>query len=140
MSNVKTLLVALSTTRDDKRVRFAAGQTVKLTKDELETLDKLTVSTGALQYRDPVNESEAVDGTIVAERKFIGEDTAISQKNMEQLKAYLTYNEVEFADDAKKAALQSLAQEHSDAAVAAAKLDANADGSDENADDKDAGL
>lgn len=130
MSNVKTLLVALSTTRDDKRVRFAAGSTVKLTNDELETLDKVTVSTGALQYRDPVNESEAVDGTIVAERQFIGEDTPIGKKNVDQLKAYLTFYGVEFAEDAKKADLIEAAE------AQAEKLE-KADGDD---DDKDAGL
>ncbi len=136
MSNVKTLLVALSTTRDDKRVRFAAGSTVKLTAAELETLDKVTVSTGALQYRDPVNESEAVDGTIVAERQFIGEDTPIAKKNVDQLKAFLTFYKVEFADDAKKADLIAAA----DAVDTEAENDDDDKEDGEDGGDPDAGL
>lgn len=134
MSNVKTLLVALSTTRNDKRVRFDAGSTVKLTADELETLDKVTVSTGALQYRDPVNESEVVDGTLVEERQFIGEDTPIGKKNVDQLKAFLTFYNVEFAEDAKKADLVTAAE----AVDTEAKADDN--GGEGGNDDPDAGL
>lgn len=128
MSNVKTILVALSTTRDDKRVRFAAGSTVKLTKDELETLDKLTVSTGALHYRDPVNEAEAVDGTLSEGRQYIGEDTPLGKKNVDQLKAFLTFHDVAFEDDAKKA----------DLLAAAEAVDTDADKGDD--EDPDAGL
>ena len=133
----KTLLVALTTNRttdgESKRVRFAAGQTVNLTKAELEMLDKMTVSTGVLHYRDPVNESATDDGEEIAERKFIGENVAIGKKNVDQLKAFLTFYKVEFADDASKADLQT-------AAGAVDVEAAKGDDDDSDDDDQDSGL
>lgn len=113
---LKKLLVAFTTTREvegeDRRVRFASGKVVDLTADELETLTKLTASTGKLHFRDPVNEGGKVSADepeVVVVPDFAGQDVAMDKKNVDHLKAYLTFNEIVFADDAKKADLLALA-------------------------------
>lgn len=117
-SNIKVLLVALTTFREingeKKRVRFAAGKPADLTAAELESLDKLTVATGKLHYRDPVHEGVvAAEPEAVAEGDtFDGESVAMGDKTVAQLKAYLDANGVEYADDAKKADLLAAAEAH----------------------------
>lgn len=118
---LKTLLVAFSTTRavegsdKPKRVRFAAKSVVDLTADELKTLDDLTAKTGKLHYRDPANEGgKAIESEpeIVNVPDFAGQDVAMDKKTVDQLKAYLTFHDVEFADDALKADLLTAAKAH----------------------------
>lgn len=128
---LKKLLVAFTTTREiegeDRRVRFAAGKVVDLTKAELELLDKLTKSTGKLHYRAPINEGggnvTASEPEIVEVPDFEGQDVAMDDKNVEQLKAYLTFNSVEFESSAKKADLLALAKKHEAGEIDAGNAD-----------------
>lgn len=115
----KFLLVALTTTRkvegEDKKVRFPAKSVQDLTKAEIQMLDKLEESTGKPHYREPKNEVlDDDDDDGAGEDQFLGEGVAIGKKNVDQLKAYLTFHEVEFADDASKADLVKLAQAKAD--------------------------
>lgn len=121
---LKLLLVAFATTRmvdvpgtDDqasKRVRFAAKSVVDLTDDELELLDNLTKSTGKLHYRDAVTEGgqtiTASEPVVVEVPDYAGQDVAITDKTVDQLKAYLTFHSVEFKPGDNKADLLALAQ------------------------------
>lgn len=117
---LKLLLVALSTSRPvegiERRVRFAPGKVVELTEDELEQLDKLTVATGKLHYRDPVNEGGATvtasEPELVAVKDYAGQDTPLADKTADQLKAYLTFYDVAFKGNASKADLLELATAH----------------------------
>ena len=119
-STKKYLLVALTTTREDsegeqKRVRFAAGSVVTLTADEMEQLDGLEKATGKLHYRDPKNESVAdSEPEVVDLDDFLGQSVAIDKKNVEQLKAYLTFHDQTFEDSASKADLTKLVKAHAD--------------------------
>ena len=121
MSKVlKLLLVALSTSRliegSERRVRFAPGKVVELTEAEITQLDKLTVATGKLHYRDPVNEGGhavvASDPELVEVKDYAGQDVPIADKTAEQLKAYLTFFDVAFKGNASKADLLELATAH----------------------------
>lgn len=117
---LKLLLVAFTTVREvegeDRRVRFAPGKVVDLTDAELELLDKLTKATGKLHYRDPIQEGGA---TIVASEPevvnvpdYVGQDVAMDDKNVDHLRAYLTFHGVSFEGNAKKADLLALAKKH----------------------------
>lgn len=115
----KFLLVAMSTVREvegePKKVRFPAGKVADLNKAELAMLDKLTLSTGKLHYRDPKDESASADDEEGNDDdQFLGESVVIGKKNVDQLKAYLTFHEVAFADDADKAALVKAVKGHAD--------------------------
>lgn len=117
---LKKLLVAFTTNREidgeTRRVRFAANKVVDLTDDELELLDKLTAKTGKLHYRAPIQEGGgkvvASDPEVVNVPDFAGQDVPMKDKTVDQLKAYLTFHEVEFADGDKKADLLAAAQKH----------------------------
>lgn len=116
-SNLKFLLVAFTTSREvngeKKRVRFSAKSTVDLTADELETLDKLTVSTGKLHYREPINErAQADEPEVVATPDFAGQDVPMGSKTVPQLRAYLDHHKVEVAADADKKTLLAAAEKH----------------------------
>ena len=113
---LKTLLVAFSTVRkidgEDKRVRFKSGSVAELTAAEIEQLEALTKATGKLHFRDPVNEggkARADEPEIVEVKDFPGQDVAIANKSVDQLKAYLTFYSVEFKGNASKADLVELA-------------------------------
>lgn len=128
---LKKLLVAFTTNREvegeERRVRFAAGKVVDLTDDEMTLLDKLTVSTGKLHYRSPINEGGGkiteAEPEVVEVPDFEGQDKAMDEKNVDQLKAYLTFHSVEFESSAKKADLLELAKKHE-----AGEIDAGNDG------------
>ena len=128
---LKKLLVAFTTNREvegeERRVRFAAGKVVDLTDDEMTLLDKLTVSTGKLHYRSPINEGGGKvtesEPEVVEVPDFEGQDKAMDDKNVDQLKAYLTFHSVEFESNAKKADLLELAKKHE-----AGEIDAGNDG------------
>lgn len=121
---LKKLLVALTTTRsvavgdktEDRRVRFAAGKVVDLTEAELETLDRLTKATGKLHYREPIQEGGgkvvASEPEVVEVPDYAGQDVAIDSKSVDQLKAYLDFHGVEYANNANKAKLVELAKQH----------------------------
>lgn len=118
-SNLKTLLVALTTSREvdgeKKRVRFKAGSTVDLTDQELEDLTKLEKSTGVLHFRDPINErAKGEEPEVVVERAYPGEDVLMDKKTVDQLKAYLDYYKVEYADNAQKKDLLAAAEAHAE--------------------------
>lgn len=126
---IKFLLVALSTTRkvegETRRVRFAAKSTPDLTDDEIKMLDKLTESTGKLHYRDPVNEGGAVSASepeVVDTPDYAGQDVAMADKSVDQLKAFLTFHSVEFKGNASKADLLKAAEEKQ------AEIDGDKDG------------
>lgn len=117
---LKKLLVAFTTNREvegkSRRVRFEAGKVVDLTSDELDLLDRLTKSTGKLHYREPINEGggklTAAEPEIVEVPDFEGQDVPMDKKSVDQLKAYLTFNSVEFESGALKADLLDLAKKH----------------------------
>lgn len=121
---LKLLLVALATTRmvevagkeEERRVRFAAKTVAELTDAELETLDKLTQSTGKLHYRDPITEggqkAVASEPELVSVPDYAGQDVKIGSKNVEQLKAYLTFHGVAFKSSDTKDDLLELAKTH----------------------------
>ncbi len=113
---LKTILVALSTVRDGKRVRFAAGSVVSLTAEEQDSLQKLQDQSGKLHFRTPVNEGgkaveskpEAVDNGAGAE--FEGAKVPVADKTVVQLKAYLDFHKVEYKGNASRADLVTLAE------------------------------
>ena len=120
---MKLLLVAFSTTRlvevggkeEERRVRFASKSVVDLTDDELQLLDDLTKATGKVHYRDPISEGSAVAASepeIVDIPDYEGQDVALTDKTVAQLKAYLTFHSVDFDNGANKADLLALAQSH----------------------------
>ena len=113
---IKTLLTRLTTKRDGKRVTFAANQAVDLTKEELAELDKLEKKTGRPHYRDPINEKveaeEPAEIETETEDTFDGESVAMDDKTVDQLKAYLDHNSVEYSADDKKADLLKVAKRH----------------------------
>lgn len=117
---LKKLLVAFTTNREvegeTRRVRFEAGKVVDLTSDELDLMDRLTKSTGKLHYREPINEGggklTAAEPEIVEVPDFEGQDVPMDKKSVDQLKAYLTFNSVEFESGALKADLLDLAKKH----------------------------
>lgn len=117
---IKLLLVAFNTTREidgeDRRVRFAANKVADLTDDELNLLDRLTTATGKLHYRDPIQEGgqrvTASEPEVVDVPDYAGQDVAMSEKNVEQLKAYLTFHGVDFEAKATKADLLAAAKTH----------------------------
>lgn len=128
---LKKLLVAFTTNREiegeNRRVRFEAGKVVDLTSDELKLLDKLTTSTGKLHYRSPINEGggtvTASEPEVVEVPDFEGQDTPMDKKTVDQLKAYLTFNSVEFESNANKAALLDLAKKHEAGEIDAGNAD-----------------
>lgn len=137
---LKTILVALTTVRDGKRVRFAAKSVVDLTAAEKETLDKLQVATGKLHYRDPVNEG----GTVVESKPVVqgnetpsydGEQIAVGDKSVPQLKAFLDHHKVEYKSSASKADLVKLAEgvKVEDAATGGSTRDGEGDNGDPDA-------
>lgn len=146
---LKKLLVAFTTTRmiaasgsgkeEERRVRFAAGKVVDLSDEELDLLDRLTKNTGKLHYRDPVSEGGsrviASEPEVVNVPDFAGQDVAIPSKTVDQLKAYLTFHEVEFPAKAGKSDLVELAQKH-----ASGSLDGEQGGEGGQGDDPDSGL
>lgn len=114
-----TLLVALSTVREingtEQRVRFKSGSVVDLTDEEVEMLDGLTKATGKLHYRTPVKEggvAVADEPEVVDVPDFAGQDVAISQKSVEQLKAYLDFHGVDYEAKASKSDLLAAAKKH----------------------------
>lgn len=121
---LKKLLVAFTTNRkvekdgkeENRRVRFAAGKVVDLTEDEMTLLDTLTKKTGKLHYRSPIQEGggNVVESApeVVEVPDYAGQDVALDDKTVDQLKAYLTFHEVNFADNAKKADLLAAAKKH----------------------------
>lgn len=117
---LKKLLVAFTTNREvegkSRRVRFAAGKVVELTDDELTLLDKLTVSTGKLHYRSPINEGggtvTASEPEVVEVPDYEGQDKPMDDKTVDHLKAYLAFHSVDFAANANKATLLDLAKKH----------------------------
>lgn len=140
---LKLLLVAFTTTREvegeERRVRFASKKVVDLTEGELEILDRLTKATGKLHYRDPISEGgakvTASEPEVVEVPDYAGQDVAMESKTVDQLKAYLTFHSVEFADGDKKADLLSLAKKHE-----AGQTDDKSGGSGGGNDDPDGGL
>lgn len=118
--NLKLLLVAFSTSREidgeQRRVRFTAKKVVELTDEELETLDALTKATGKLHYRDPISEGGAKvvasEPEVVNVADYAGQDVAMDDKSVDQLKAYLTFHSVEFKGNAAKADLLAAAKAH----------------------------
>lgn len=119
---LKTILVALTTRREIEgkmtRVRFPAKSVVDLTDDEQATMDSLERVTGKLHTRKPI-----MEGGKAAESKpqvvdtgsndaFAGAKVPMDEKSVKQLQAYLTFNNVEFAPSANKAALLQLATSH----------------------------
>jgi hypothetical protein len=116
---LKLLLVAFTTTREiegtERRVRFDAKKVVDLSESELELLDKLTVATGKLHYREPISEGGKVvasEPEIVQLPDYEGQDVPMGSKNVDHLKAYLTFHGIAFEASAKKAELLALAQAH----------------------------
>lgn len=119
---LKTLLVAFSTVRPsedddgkDQRVRFKAGSVVDLTDKEEAELLALQNSTGKLHFRDPKTEGgEAVESKpeVVDVPDFAGQDVPMDQKSRDQLKAYLTFHDVDFKGNASEADLRKLATDH----------------------------
>lgn len=121
---LKLLLVAFTTTRmvsvgdkeEERRVRFAAKKVVDLTDDELDLLDRLTKATGKLHYRDPIQEGGArvvaSEPEVVEVPDYAGQDVAMDDKSVDQLKAYLDFHSVEYPATAKKADLQTLGKQH----------------------------
>lgn len=146
-NNRKLLLVALQTDREVdgamRRVLFKSKSVVDLTDEELETFDKLTEKTGKLHYRDPIQEGGAPVGEsepeVVVVPDYAGQDTPISKKNVDQLKAYLAFHSVTYADDANKAALVDLATKH-EAGQTDDKSGGSGGGTGTGDDDKDNGL
>lgn len=144
---LKKLLVALTTSRpvevdgktENRRVRFAAGKVVDLNDAELEMLDTLTRKTGKLHYREPIQEGGgklvASEPEIVEVPDYAGQDVAIDSKSVDQLKAYLDFHGVAYANNANKAKLVELAKEHE-----AGQTDDKSGGSGGSADDGDNGL
>jgi hypothetical protein len=137
---LKLLLVAFTTNRlvevagkeENRRVRFAANKVVDLTDDELELLDTLTKKTGKIHYREPISEGGKATASapeIVDVPDYEGQDVALASKTVPQLKAYLTFHEVEFAGNASKSDLLALAEAH-----------AAGGGSDDDDNDPDSGL
>lgn len=120
----KMLLVALTTNRDvevggkkeSRRVRFAANKVVDLTSEEMKILDDLTKSTGKLHYRDPIQEGGsrpvAADPEIIDLPDYAGQDVAIEDKSVAQLKAYLTFHGVSFGNNDKRDDLVAAARKH----------------------------
>lgn len=116
---LKLLLVAFTTNREiegkAKRVRFAPGKVVDLLDDEIELLENLTKATGKLHFREPISEggtAVASEPEIVQVPDFEGQSVPLSEKTVDQLKAYLTFHSVEFPASANKAALLELATKH----------------------------
>lgn len=145
---LKKLLVALTTVRavevdgksEDRRVRFAAGKVVDLTEAELSLLDTLTKKTGKLHYRDPIQEGGgkviASEPEVVDVPDYAGQDVLIDSKTVDQLKAYLDFHGVEYANNANKTSLVELAKQHE-----AGQTDDKSGGStDSGAGDPDGGL
>lgn len=144
---LKKLLVAFTTAREvevgdkkeTRRVRFAAGKVVDLTDDELTLLDTLTRKTGKLHYRDPIQEGGgkvvASEPEVVEVPDYAGQDVAIDSKSVDQLKSYLDFHGVAYANNANKAKLVELAKEHE-----AGQTDDKSGGSGGSADDGDNGL
>lgn len=132
---LKKLLVAFTTDREIdgemRRVRFDAGKVVDLTDKELELMDKLTDSTGKLHYREPINEGggklTAAEPEVVEVPDFEGQDVAMGDKTVDQLKAYLTFNGVEFDASAKKADLLELAKKLEAGEIDAGNADDDSD-------------
>lgn len=125
---LKTLLVAFSTEREvegkTERVRFKAGSVVDLTESELADLQALQDSTGKLHFRDPKSEGGTVAESapeVVDIPDFAGQDVAMADKSVDQLKAYLTFHDVAFKGNASKADLLKAAEDH------AAGVDPDAD-------------
>lgn len=115
------MLTALTTVRDDTRVRFGANTVQTLTGDEIELLDKLEKSTGKPQYRAPRDESgrgadtETDNGSADdSDDEFAGQSVAMADKTVDQLKAYLDHNEVAYDATAKKPDLFKIAKAHED--------------------------
>jgi hypothetical protein len=107
------LLAALTTTRDEKRVRFPANSVQSLTGDEIDLLDRLTVSAGRPHYRDPKNESAVEEGPeVTVEDEFDGQSVVMDKKSVDQLKAYLDHNNVTYDAGAVKADLLKAAKAH----------------------------
>src|SRR6185312_3625665 len=103
------LLAALTTSRtiDGKETRVTfqpgvgkngTGKAVEITDAEKKDLDALTKQTGRAHYRMPVDESvqSAEDATDEVEEEFEGQNVAIDQKNVAQLKAYLDFHSVAY--------------------------------------------
>lgn len=114
----KKLLVAFTTDREVegkvRRVRFAAGSVVDLTDDELETLTKLQNASGKLHFREPIREGGGKvapsEPEVIAVPEYAGKDVPVAKKTVDQLKAFLTFKEIDFAADAKKDVLIALAE------------------------------
>lgn len=115
--NLKLLLVVLTTRREVdgemKRVRFGSNSVVELTDDELDLLDRMTVSTGKLHYRDPISEGRGAVAEsapeVVKVPDYAGQDVPMDKKTVDQLKAFLTFSDITFDDKASKADLLALA-------------------------------
>lgn len=142
-ANRKLLLVAFSTARDGQRVRFASKSVVDLEDDELETLDKLTLSTGKLHYRDPIREGGdslvPSEPEVVVVPDYAGQDVPMGEKSVPQLKAYLDFHEIGYKGNASKDDLLTLAQE-TDKALADAAAATGQTGAGGAQTDPDAGL
>lgn len=117
--NRKLLLVAFNTDREVNgemaRVKFKSGSVIDLTPSELTTLTNLQNKTGKLHYRDPIQEGGAAAASepeVVDVPDYAGQDTPMDKKNVDLLKAYLTFHSVEFEADAKKPDLLKLATAH----------------------------
>lgn len=110
------LLTALTTVRDDNRVRFGANTVQTLTGDEIDLLDKLEKATGKPQYRTPRNESAAAEDEGDSGRAddnddaFDGESVEMDEKTSAQLRAYLDANEISYEATAKKPELLKAAK------------------------------
>lgn len=136
-SNLKLLLVSFSTDReidgDTRRVKFKAKSVVNLTDAEIELLTALEKSSGKAHFRDPITEGgKAVESQpeIVELPDFEGQDVAFDAKTIAQLKAYLDFHGVTYADGDKKPELLDAATKHA----------AGGAGENQNDDDKDGGL
>lgn len=131
---LKTILVALTTKRDGKRVRFPAGAVVNLTDAEQASMDRLQNATGKLHTRAPIQEGGAARETAPAVvdtgegGEYLEADRPMGDKTVKGLKAYLDHAEVEYPADADKKALLKLATKAAEDAGNDGDDDGNQDG------------
>ena len=133
----KLMLVSYSTDREVdgemRRVKYKAKSVVDLTDDELAVLDRLTIKTGKLHYRDPIREggeTAASEPEVVVVPDYAGQDIALDKKNVDLLKAYLDFHSVGYDAKATKADLLGLAEAQekalADAGTGGAQVDPDA--------------
>lgn len=116
------LLCNLKTIRKGKAVTLQANTKVSLSEEEVATLDELSAKTRKPHYRLPVNETvdpaslededdaEDEDEADAEDDESEGAEKPLDKMTTTELKAYLDEAGVEYAANANKAALLTLAK------------------------------